>query len=1455
MSIFFQSPSMRDMTRPERVEAENRAIQEYDSKTRKETQEQLSPWIKEPSWYSGFLFSASTEIGVGLALKAGYDVFGNDQFYNTPLNFEPKRERTDFYTYQGDVGKQFDHDPDYGRNNLEGILELTADIPDEDRRFILNSKSWGEFQDRLTYYRMQGSMAVEEAAANYGGTAPIWAAFGQDAASIVAAGYATEPLAWLGTAGRLKKAGEASAAAAAAGAGGSRVAAASALAANLAKTAPVINLAERAGRYAALGVIDQTIYNMARMGANDFYRPETEQIAIEYAAALSLGGVVGGTLSKRFANDLLRGYAESAFSTLPVTPVSAATRTVSAAGPISTGIQTGPSRITSVQAGSLVAHLQSIGVRPGELLAELQASGLVTSRSLGDIPNDPVVLNEVNRIVRDLEVSKGASGPFFRLRPEGTLGDSGAATVAKRAEEVASILDPAMANKGEAVTKMAANLLADMRSAGYKVRRLSEIPNDPDTLAKIDAWFDDIAEGYNSPFGFRRKPVDEPSQYGYSNIRRQGGTPGAQPTPVAPRAVANQSPNAAPSTTAQNPSIQTFNGPRNLGKGAASQLPGAVPPNANPLEALEAAIPVNNIRIPWLNRFLNQAAFLLERGRNPHARHFAFRAFFARRLLIDDATGAPVPQQWTVSERIKNTLDTVLAFQIRSHDAHFQRFALGMNLTDDLSKVGAGFRSGVARAFGAGRAAARTEFDNRVWTVLTTGAPDPNDVVNSFAAEMRQMMDELAEYARVEGVPGFEMHRMLQNYFPRLYNFDRIQRITATAQGRAALTRLLEVALEVNPGSRELRLWNPNTGVYDIFQFNDIGLAAQAFMNRLMELSVGGENAAFLDLDQALVDAIENMQGALRDNAVSPSPRGRPRILLNDNAEIDAGFDVFGTGTTMLRLGDIVNRDMVNVTKKYATSVLGATAERQVLNIMEEDLWQLGFRSIEVGGAGPQRLTFETLEDWVRFANREGQLRYNGRALTPEEEIAVDRIRTTLRFQPRIDTQAGRTGGLITRGANIAAAGVSTAKAYTFMLFGGFFAAAALAETGRVMGTFWPIQVIREMPIALTMLREWNNLSVQNQGIISLLDQFGIATDRLRRTIYSTPEAEIAFSRRNRFVRGLGDVSNTYSDVTGLGPVTSFTQFLTGITLLQHLLEAGRGQVRQMDEATILNLGLSRAEYEAAQRFLNANAVTARRGMRDAIIDINNVNDPEFDIVLRMMDRMVKTRIQDVATVADTSSYADSALGSLMTQFKNYNIKAVDNLLLQNYSRIFNAPNSRQRAASGARVASEIIGAFLIAGLIKQAKTIMDAKEAEESGDLEAYFKIRENIGLQGFLKQGLMGPGEFWIPTVGVETVWSQFNDEPLLSQFRYSGGDLLSFPALETAKRAAGVARDVSGAVWGNYFPGSEPDRFVTRKTTDNLFKLIPGQNFPPVSFPLAKLQEFLNDEYDLPYEQPRR
>lgn len=1635
MSAFFSGNNGRDVTALDRDAAIGAALQDSIAVRSKEVRKATQPLLDDPSALSGIAASGIGRVFAGASQMMGFDLFDNGGLTDVPMNFSP-REQLDQIEAAYPQGAQdaFESDTRLGKNNLEGLLEMTNDIPDEDRMFILSSPNWGEFKNRLTMYRLNDPMFEQDLSMAYGGTSPLWTAFAADAAAITAMGYATEPLAWLGTAGRIARGG--TAAATAAGAGATAVAATTVagrtaiLAAQLAKTPAVIGLAETAGRYAALGVIDQTIINAARFGFDDSYHRTNTEVATEYAFAAALSAGIGGPLGRNMANKAMREYAASAFNTLPISPVNAATGAAAAAagtaaavpGYVSTNVVNGAKAISQDQATGLAMHLRAIGADIGEFVRDMRSYGILKGKSLNAIPNEPAVLRQVNAWIAAERIARGFDGPAFNLSHT-VSGTNGARTIAQRAVQIAESLQTrlngsrivrpqSLAERAATADEIVAHLLSDMRDAGLNVKALKDIADDADTLAQVDAWFNDIENGYNSPFGFKRnqqsrgygwtgeqapteamgpqtidnvvddlvdqKLADQPQgvpdasvsvvtkvdpytdldklfkdilggdqaaqaqatrdiagllrQFPASmreriaariltfNAKARAARPkkmsaraiiradkaevdlankindavkrgtdellaqdaalaetkasilearaipneptpaGTAATPAGTAATATATPGATAAPAAPAPASGSISGagsakqivPAIPHKNAVTPLPGNTAGAANAVEALDKAVPVNNIRLPLLSRFLNQAAELLTRDANPFARLFAYRAFDSKRLLIDAVTGQPVPQPYTVFERTRNMMDIALAEHARRRQAYFYRYLLNRGAADQVNMADV-----VRTAFGGGKRQAMLEFEDRAWRSMVSGTPDANDMVNGYATDLRQILDHLADTAHNEGVEGFQNWRRLQNYFPRLYDFDRFQRLGATPQGRIALERVLAQALETAPGSRELRIFDPVTGAYNIYRFNDIPAAARALADRMLALASNYEQSPMTQWDQMIIDAIESMHGPLRDTAGSPSPRGRSRIIMNELAEVDVGQDFLGTGTTVIRFADLLNRDTTNVLKRYATSVLGATNERMLLNILEQDLWHLGFRERVVGGQGGNlRLRFANIAEFQEFASREGALRGRG-ALSPTELEQLERITRDLQFRPRVDT-AAYGGRYFRNNANIwSAGGVSIMKSATFLLYAGKFTAAAVGEIARPMANIGVITTIRKIPIALDMMRSWNDMTIEQQGLTRLLDQFGIATDRLRRVTLGTPDAEVRFSRRPNAVRGLAGVTDAYSDLTLLGPVTSFTQFLTGITTLQHLFEAGARGGRRLDDATIMTLGLTRQEYDAAVNFMATNAVTVRRAGRDGVVDINNMNHPDFDIIRRVMDRMVRSSIQDVPTLGETSAWADGAFGTLLTQFRNYNIKAVDNLLLKNYSKVWNAQGAGGKTGAGINVARQIAFSFVMAALIKQGLSVLDRANAEAAGDYKKMDEIDGNIGLKGFMKQGLLGPGELWLPVMATEIGWNMVSDQPLLSQYRTSASDMASFPALELAQRVGSVAKDTGGAISKEFFPSdSNPfKRFITRKTTDNAFKLVPGQNWPIIARYLGITEEQINDYYDLPYEQPRK
>lgn len=1510
MSLFFTGQNIRNLTTPEQEKLASEAQMKANEARRNALRRDLPDFFDEPNWMTGALVSGAGVTVLSGANWMGMNLFSNgNDLYEIPLNYDT-REEADPEAFILDprvakptplpnfAGGPLETDPYLGKNNLEGLIEMTDGIPDEDRMYILSAPNWGEFKDRLMLYRMHDPNIDTELSYAGNSTAPIWTSFGSDATVLASLGFVTEPLAWIGTGARIAKAGEAAAVTARTAAGASTLGTAATrtlIAETVAAMPTTLKMTEMVGRYAALGVIDQTVINAARFGFDDFYHRSGSEIVTEYAFAASLAGVLGGvTASRTIANSMIRDYAESMFNTLPIRPVTASTAAQavvpSAAPSFSSTVGNKVSIIGNDAARTLVVQVEKVGWTPAMLLKSLKKMGYIADdvKSLKNIPNDPKLIASINRLLETERVITGYKGKLIKLKP-GNIGKAGANSLAKRlgqiirsAPEAFAAKAKAVANKKNSAERIAARMLIeDMNEAGYKVDTLADISNHPDVLAKVDAWIEARSEGRNDPFGFRRDPSANatPSQPFNGTAQPSVGVTSAAnaaspqasivngttqqinaapaaaqaaaPPPIPASAVtASPAPaaNAVPNPPANSSALGTNVLPLSRNT-AVSDLP-APAAGMNADQAVEAAVPKNNIGIPGLNAELNQSASVL-RSKNPLARLFGYRAFWARRVLVDPVTGDPLPQPMTAYESSKQLLDAVMLKTIQFKNHYFRKFVV---------QSGDPFKTKLNNILGLGRSRTMLDFESRVRKVIRTGTPDQSAAVNEFAAKYIDLLKSTAAEAERLGIEGFEAYRMLDNYFPRTYIWETIERLGSTVEGRKALVSLFEKLLETSPGLREVRVLNSITGRHDILKFKDIPDAAQTLVDRLVRLAVDGENAPYMDFETALIQAVEGVAGPFKELQKSKSPRGRTRILMNESAEINLASDLLGNGKTTLSLDDITHGDLTFVMKKYATSVLGIVAERRFLNQIEADLARMGYKSSIPHGPTNQPVKFNTIADFIEFIQDRGSKNPDWGAATPDEIMQIERIANDLTFKPRVDTVPMKAGkyALPSGISYMATAGASVAKANAFLLYAGKFALAQAAEIGRPFVVLGPIRVLTNLPIALEMMKRWALLDIKQRGQIALLDQFAIASDRLRRTIFNTPQAEIMFSRKGKVRRVMGKAADIYSDVSLLGPLTSFTQIVTGLSKLQYLYDLGSGVATKLDNQTIRALGVTPEQFAKAADFIKNNAVVVRRFGKNRIVDINNINHPDFDYVRTVMDRMVKSRVQDVATTADTGAWADNPFGALFTQFRNYNIKAIDNLLLQNYSRIYNAKKG-ERAAASSKVAQEVAISFALAGLIKQAVTIGDHYNAEEAGDFVKANELAEQIGIKGLMRQGILGPGEVWIPAMAAEAAWSfnPWDDNPLLSQYRYSGTDMLSFPALQMTKDYYGVAKDVIGA--GIKELAQDDDirfsRDITRQTMTKAQRLIWFNNYLPIQHYLNIKREEISDFYDLPYEQLRR
>lgn len=833
-----------------------------------------------------------------------------------------------------------------------------------------------------------------------------------------------------------------------------------------------------------------------------------------------------------------------------------------------------------------------------------------------------------------------------------------------------------------------------------------------------------------------------------------------------------------------------------------------------------------------LSRFFNQSAQGM-RSDNPAAR-LAFSLAFNARRAMETRLGVRVAQGQTIFEQGTYELTGHMAQSLTAWRNGFTRFALNRGRGDRI-----GLMDGLRAGFGAGRQQRIDEFNAAIMQQLRSGAFNhANDGVNDAARAVREVLNNIHTTANAAGLRGFQTSAV-RNYIPRLWRWDRISRLGTTAEGRLALTDLLDRALG---GARGLRQVVLEDGT--VVDLPDVRAAAEVLANRLINISNNSDLAPLLDIDDQIADALNNLLAPLHGAGTSRTPFGRTRVILDELTDTATAGDYLNIGRNGLSIADLTMNDVPTIMKRYSISVFGAINEKRFIDAYNEQLAHFGILD-----AAGRPLQLETVEEVRATINRIGNLDNTlGGTMEGATEDAFREIIAAIRYEPlhRSNRELGSIGRFGDR-----VSGVMLPLGY--MSAGGAFAISALSETSRIIGTLGLSSTLKQVPLLAEMVTNWRSMDEGARNFAMMIDQtFHPATDRMRRVLMTQVQNQYGREGLTGFERGTQSLANFFSDVSLLAPVTSFTQNLMAASTIQHLFEVHRGLARRMDDATIRTLGLEPAQYDDLLDYVGTNAVTASRGGSNRVVDLTNLHDIRMDNLRSFIDRAVRTRIQDMPTRGDFHRLGFSFLGRLMTQFRGFNLKGVDNFALQNLSRI-----RRGDAGTSVRVAQEIVFTMVFASLAQYARNYMEVQSLESRGQYaEAKKKGDDLLGASGFIRGGFTGPSEFFLPIMATDAAWTTFvDDDPIFSAYRYSGLNWYGFPALSFASKGWDITKDVAGATIAKSFGFEDKERDITQKTVHKMRTLLPFQNFLPVKHFFNLGEDQIAYEFQLLEKQLRK
>jgi len=810
--------------------------------------------------------------------------------------------------------------------------------------------------------------------------------------------------------------------------------------------------------------------------------------------------------------------------------------------------------------------------------------------------------------------------------------------------------------------------------------------------------------------------------------------------------------------------------------------------------------------------FGNQSARLM-RSENPVARTIGWHAFHAKRVF-DKA------QPQTIFEAGTQALHGLMFTFLRGYRQGLAKFAMGDDAAQPTLKD-------MIRTWG--RKEMRREFHKRVFRQMRTGAfDDASEAINETARGFRELMQKVHNIAHAVGLKGFQ-NSAVANYVPRLWRFDLIRRLATTENGKQALISLFKKSLDQN-GRRVVV-----DGVEQTLT-GDIDAAATAFANRLIAIAKNTENAPLIEQEQELADALLALQGPIKGKGPSGgTPFGRTRTLLDETAGISTTEDFLGTGRLAISIEDLTNDDLPFVMRKYLSSIMGAVNQRRMITAFNDELRARGVFSPKytapTGEVLQNQVEVETVEEMIALAKKIGGNIEGG------AEEGLRELMAAIRYEPIHSGPLGLGSRLLSISLN-----------YGYLTTGGQFGLAALGELSRIVGTMGIVRTIRQMPVLLEMVENWRNLDRDNQNFASLIDSwFSPSTDRLRRVFMEmTPTGEYAEGITGAIERGLNSASQVLSDISGLAPITSFTQQLTAATTLQHLYDVARTGKGRLDDATVRALGLEPEQYTQIIDFVKRNAQTRNGWMGERIVGMDNIDAKDMDLIKTFVQRMVESRIQSVPTRGDLHKSAFTMLGRLVTQFRTFNLKGVDNFLIQN----------AERAGRGGqvKVIQEISATLMFAGTIQYLRTYADWRSQEAAGDWEKAKETESRLGIPGFIRGAFTGPSEFFVPALLTDTASNFLVGDPVFSPYRYSGLSFYGFPGQAQASNIFSLLRDAYGAGVGKPL-GLKTEREITQGTVRRARMMIFGQNLPGIKQYFNIKEAEIEEAYNLPSQQPRR
>lgn len=744
-------------------------------------------------------------------------------------------------------------------------------------------------------------------------------------------------------------------------------------------------------------------------------------------------------------------------------------------------------------------------------------------------------------------------------------------------------------------------------------------------------------------------------------------------------------------------------------------------------------------------------------------RWLAYNMHFTR-VAPKDKFGNLIAQPTTVNEIVHRIKAVSEARFLRAFNRNFNEYVSGGKTYKDIKSV--------ERAKNMFRHNKKAEFNRLVYEEIHNPGTHADKNVVAAADAARREFKMIADLAKKAKVAGFENLVADSTYFPRLYRWDAIDAF-ALKHGQTELKRVLLNALD----KTEL----------DEKQADAL---AELLAERLVKLSRGERKASVFNLDEEVLEVLGAMKKPKDPSGAVLTPRARYRFRADPLVELKDG--------SKASLSTFVETDIPTALGSYTRSVAGAIGETRLVARFKAEV------AARDGDEIAEKINrWEDIVEYVREKNRTKMT-----ADDLEAEIgSLRELRANMRSEPDPTNFSNDNTISILFSEN-----ARRLMKISYLQNGAYFALAQINELSRTVARAGFRAVWDQLPV----VKELTDSAARGEPInevTELLEQtFGLASDRIRRTtgrIDDTlnqypPSIRIGWYQKmakklSKLDANLDAAVFAFADLTGLAPITSATQHLTAMSLIQRMYRIGAAGDADFAETLVKQWGISMEQYKRVVASMKEFAEVDSRG-RVIALNEDKWDTDVFRALLTFVERGTIATIQDPPARGDFHKFFFTPIGKLMIQFRTFNLKGIDAFLKTSVQR------------GDAIVAKEYLLTGVMAMLTQQARKRLDYFAISDKKKRKKF--AEENFSAEAAAAMFASGPTENFILIGATDAISNfAFGRSTFGDRIRYTGLssnplDLTATPAWAVLDRAYKAMQGPTRALLNSDYDYSQKD-----------------------------------------------